>query len=77
MTAKVPSVNSNGFLDLDKQVNCKNASYCTFDVVGSKVQQKKKKITSRKSAEVYLLNALGFVFTKRRTNYYVLRTHCT
>lgn len=47
MTAKVPSVNSNGFLDLDKQVNCKNASYCTFDVVGPWVECSKKKKKSQ------------------------------
>lgn len=31
----------------------------------------------RKRGQVYLLNARGFVFTKRGTNCYVLRTHCT
>lgn len=61
---------------LEKKKNKTKIGCCVFSVIGPRTEGSRK-ITSRKCGEVYLLSAPGFVFTKRGTNYYVLRTHCT
>lgn len=61
---------------LGEKKNKTKIGCCVFSVIGPRTEGSRK-ITSRKCGEVYLLSAPGFVFTKRGTNYYVLRTHCT